>query len=399
MKQGWKIKKLGEVCTFQRGLTYSKDDEVEHSNNCVLRSNNIDLDSMSIVLDELKYINDDFVVSEDKKVKPNTILICMSNGSKQHIGKVAFIDKEYGYAFGGFMGLIRPNAEVSPKFIYYSCISSSYKHFLAGIGNGANITNLKFSDLQQYTLPVPPREEQERIVAELDCLSGVIERKREQLQQLDALAQSIFYQMFGDPITNEKGWEVKKLKNITSKIGSGATPKGGNESYKDEGISLIRSLNVHNNLFVYKDLAHIDEEQADALKNVVIEDGDVLLNITGASVARCCVVPNDVLPARVNQHVAIIRPKELGNNIFICYQFTSNAYQQELLSIGKSNGATREALTKGQLEELDIIMPPLALQQEFADKIEAIEKQKELIKKSISETETLFNARMDYYFN
>ena len=253
--------------------------------------------------------------------------------------------------------------------------------------------------LKELQVPIPPRDEQERIAAELDCLSGIIEKKKQQLKELDALAESIFYSMFGDPITNEKGWEVKKLKNITSKIGSGATPKGGNESYKGEGISLIRSLNIHNNLFVYKDLAHIDEEQADALRNVVVEDGDVLLNITGASVARCCVVPNDVLPARVNQHVAIIRPKELGNNIFICYQFTSNAYQQELLSIGKSNGATREALTKGQLEELDIIVPPLTLQQEFADKIEAIEKQKELIKQSIAETETLFNARMDYYFN
>ena len=105
------------------------------------------------------------------------------------------------------------------------------------------------------------------------------------------------------------------------------------------------------------------------------------------------------MPARVNQHVAIIRPKELGNYIFICYQLTSNAYQQELLSIGKSNGATREALTKGQLEVLDIIVPSLALQQEFADKIKTIEKQKELIKQSITQTEELFNARMDYYFN
>ena len=281
------------------------------------------------------------------------------------------------------------------KYVAYALKSLN----LAEYASGAAIPHIYFKDYGEETIPVPPREEQERIVAELDCLSGVIEKKREQLKELDALAQSIFYQMFGDPITNEKGWEVKKLKNITSKIGSGATPKGGNESYKDEGISLIRSLNVHNNLFVYKDLAHIDEEQADALKNVVVEDGDVLLNITGASVARCCVIPNDVLPARVNQHVAIIRPKELGNNIFICYQFTSNAYQQELLSIGKSNGATREALTKGQLEELDIIMPPLALQQEFADKIEAIEKQKELIKQSITQTEELFNSRMDYYFN
>ena len=155
---------------------------------------------------------------------------------------------------------------------------------------------------------------------------------------------------------------------------------------------------MHNNLFVYKDLAHIDIEQADSLKNVIIEKGDVLLNITGASVARCCIVPDNVLPARVNQHVAIIRMKDIVSNIFICHQLISDVYQKELLSIGKSNGATREALTKVQLEKLNVIIPPLSLQQEFADKIESIEKQKELIRKSIEEVEMLFNSRMDYYF-
>ncbi len=398
MKEGWEIKKLGEVVTFQRGLTYSKSDEVEFSNNCVLRSNNIELESMSILLDDLKYIREDFVVSADKKVKINTILICMSNGSKQHIGKVAFIDKEYDYAFGGFMGLIVPNSNISSKFVYYSCLSSSYKRFLAGVGNGANITNIKFSDLSQFLIPVPPLEEQEKIVGELDCLSGVIEKKKQQLKELDALAQSIFYEMFGNPVENDRGWEVKKLKDVTSKIGSGATPKGGNQSYKEVGISLVRSLNVHNNEFLYKDLAHIDDIQAESLSNVVLQESDVLLNITGASVARCCIVPSDVLPARVNQHVAIIRPNNNVDNTFICYQFTSDVYQQELLSIAKSNGATREALTKLQLESLFVILPPLSLQQQFADKIELIEKQKDLIKKSIEEVEMLFNSRMDYYF-
>ena len=141
------------------------------------------------------------------------------------------------------------------------------------------------------------------------------------------------------------------------------------------------------------------KEDANILSNVILQESDVLLNITGDSVARCCIVPNDVLPARVNQHVAIIRPNKDVDNTFICYQFTSDIYQQELLSIGKSNGATREALTKSQLESLTIILPPLALQQQFASKIEAIEKQKALIKKSIEEVETLFNSRMDYYFN
>ena len=383
MKQGWEIKKLGEVCSITMGQSPSSD-TYNDSEGLPFFQGNADFGKIHPSI--RVYCNAPIRIAD-----VDDILISV----RAPIGAINIADCKC--CIGRGLASIRNNAEVANEYIYHALIANKEK--LIAQGTGSTFKSIGKEALKELSIPVPPREEQERIVAELDCLSGVIEKKREQLKQLDALAQSIFYQMFDDPITNEKGWEVKKLKNITSKIGSGATPKGGNESYKDEGISLIRSLNVHNNLFVYKDLAHIDEEQADALKNVVVEDGDVLLNITGASVARCCVVPNDVLPARVNQHVAIIRPKELGNNIFICYQFTSNAYQQELLSIGKSNGATREALTKGQLEELDIIMPPLALQQEFADKIEAIEKQKELIKKSISETETLFNARMDYYFN
>ncbi len=207
--------------------------------------------------------------------------------------------------------------------------------------------------------------------------------------------------MFGDPIANDKGWEVKKLgdKDITIKIGSGATPKGGNTAYKEEGISLIRSMNVHNNMFVYKDLAHIDELQAHALKNVEIKHNDVLLNITGASIARCCIVPADILPARVNQHVSIIRLAEKVNPIFICHQLTSHAYQEELLAMGTANGATREALTKGQIEALEVVIPHTDIQQQFAEKIEAIEKQKGLIKQTLKGLEELFNGRMDYYFN
>ena len=96
--------------------------------------------------------------------------------------------------------------------------------------------------------------------------------------------------MFGDPVTNPKGWEVNFLKQITTKIGSGATPRGGKQAYKKEGISLIRSMNVYDNRFKYKNLAFIDEDQAAKLKNVIVEKGDVLFNITGASICRsfCC---------------------------------------------------------------------------------------------------------------
>jgi type I restriction enzyme S subunit len=124
--------------------------------------------------------------------------------------------------------------------------------------------------------------------------------------------------MFGDPVKNEKGWEVKKLKSITTKIGSGATPTGGKTAYKAKGISLIRSMNVYDFSFKWKDLAFIDNAQASKLNNVEVMSKDVLFNITGASVCRCSIVPDELLPARVNQHVAIIRAKtEFLNPIFL----------------------------------------------------------------------------------
>src|SRR4051812_9516291 len=108
------------------------------------------------------------------------------------------------------------------------------------------------------------------------------------------------------------------LGSITTKIGSGATPRGGKESYKADGISLIRSMNVYDFNFNWKELALIDESQANKLRNVVVKKNDILLNITGASVCRCCIVPNDVLPARVNQHVAIVRLNpDLANPKFV----------------------------------------------------------------------------------
>lgn len=129
-KHGLTYKRLEDVCDFTRGLTYKGKDEVDYSSNVVLRSNNVDLATYTLNLDDLKYIAEDISIPEDKFIKKNTLLICMSNGSKQHLGKVAFIDRDYPYAFGGFMGLIKPNeTEIFPKYVYYYCCSPKYKSF------------------------------------------------------------------------------------------------------------------------------------------------------------------------------------------------------------------------------------------------------------------------------
>lgn len=161
-------------------------------------------------------------------------------------------------------------------------------------------------------------------------------------------------------------WRKVLLGDACSKIGSGATPRGGKEAYLGGATALIRSQNIYNDRFVHDGIVFIDDKQAGELRNVVVEEGDVLLNITGDSVARCCQVAPDVLPARVNQHVSIIRPKpDVFDARFLRYAFINPAMQAHLLGLA-SVGATRNALTKGVIESLSISAPPLEQQRAIA---------------------------------
>ncbi len=280
---------------------------------------------------------------------------------------------------------------LSIKYLYY--FIETYMERLRKGAIGGIIKYIKLGHLTEAEIPLPPFDDQIRIAHLLGKVEGLIAQRKQHLQQLDDLLKSVFLEMFGDPVRNEKSWVVKPLQSVTSKIGSGATPTGGNEAYKSEGISLIRSMNVHDGKFVYKDLAFIDEVQANKLKNVVVEEHDVLLNITGASVCRCAIVPKAILPARVNQHVAIIRPKtgEL-NPKYLAAMFISNSYKTFLLKIARINGATREALTKDQLEKLGICKPPIELQNQFATIVEKTDAIKSRYQQSLTDLEALYGS-------
>ncbi|MEK7756930.1 MAG: restriction endonuclease subunit S [Planctomycetota bacterium] len=168
-----------------------------------------------------------------------------------------------------------------------------------------------------------------------------------------------------------RAWPAVRLGDYCSKIGSGSTPRGGESVYQESGVSFIRSQNVYNGQFAMDGLAHLDEEHADHLKGVTVESGDVLLNITGDSVARSCRVPEEVLPARVNQHVAIIRPRpEDFDSRFVGYFFISPFMQETMLSLAGSGG-TRKALTKEMIERFEVPRPPRPLQERIADILSA----------------------------
>ncbi|QLW59126.1 restriction endonuclease subunit S [Citrobacter sp. RHBSTW-00667] len=191
-------------------------------------------------------------------------------------------------------------------------------------------------------------------------------------------------------------WRKLPLKEITVKIGSGSTPTGGSGAYKETGVSLIRSQNVLDFSFTNNGLAFIDEEQAHALRNVIVEPQDVLLNITGDSVARCCSAPREWLPARVNQHVAIIRanPKHL-DSLFLKYSLIS--IKDELLSLSEIGG-TRNALTKSMLENLKLFVPSVIEQKAIASVLSSIDNKIDLLHRQNKMLESMANTLFRQWF-
>ena len=193
MKAGWKTVKLGEVCSFERGLTYSKSDEAEIPGITVLRANNVDLTSGRLNLDDLRYISAKVAVDEKKYLSANSIIVCTASGSRSHLGKTAHISKPPRMTFGGFMGLLRPSPEIDSLFLFYLTRSDLYRSFISGLSSGTNINNLKGSDLLSWEIPLPPLTEQKRIVALLDKtfagteeLNVSLDRKMIEISELKA---------------------------------------------------------------------------------------------------------------------------------------------------------------------------------------------------------------------
>ena len=391
MRKGWEYKKLGEVGQIVTGSTPSTKDESNYSPReyCFVKPS--DLPSQGIAdIEETEYFVSQVGLSKSRVLPAGSVLVsCIGS-----IGKIGILTKEA--CSNQQINAIIPQDETDSRFIAYSLYAQRF--VLESIANAPVVPIINKTDFSKIRIGIPPKSTQLAIVTELDKINELIRLKKEQLKDFDNLAQSLFYEMFGDPVENEKGWEVHLLKVLCTKIGSGATPKGGSESYKEEGTSLIRSLNIHNNEFKFKDLAYIDDDQADSLNNVIVQRNDVLLNITGASVARCCIVPSEVLPARVNQHVCILRHGNLIDAKYLNRLLTNDNYQQLLQRLAKSKAATREALPKSIVDKLSIPLPPLSLQRLFAQRIEQIEREKSEVQKSIQDLETLLASRMQYWF-
>lgn len=389
-------KKLGELATFSRGLTFSKADVADVSSKKVLRSNNIDLNSHSLNYGDVACLNETFVIPDEKKLHKGDIFICMSNGSTQHLGKVAFIEDDIDYAFGGFMGAIHPNVKlVYPKYVFYSCLSTEYRRYLASVLNGVNINNLKWSELSNFSIPVPPLATQSRIVSELDLLQSIIDKQKAQLKELDNLAQAIFYDMFGDPVENEKGWILKTMEDVCLNIVDcpHSTPKKSN---RITDYPCIRTSELKEGSIYWDSMQYLEEDEyiirIARLKPIA---GDIVFGREG-TIGDAVILP-DGYNFSLGQRTMLMRVDGSSiSNIFLQRVILSECVKKQIRMVNVSS--TVPHVNIKDFKRFEIPVPPLALQQSFAAKIESIEKQKAAISKSLEETQKIFDYTMDKYF-
>ena len=388
IKKGWEIKKLGEVCESDLGktLNQAKDTGNLYPYLCAI---NVLWDKFDF--STVKYTRFEKSELERYSVRKGDLLICEGGD----IGRSAIWDKEESMQYQNALHRVRFNGSIEPRFclLYFRFLKNSGILDLQ-YGKGVTIKHLVKTSLLSIPIPIPPLSEQERIVEELDCLSGVIEKKKEQLKELDTLSQSIFYEMFGNPVENDRGWEVKKLGDVCDvRDGTHDSPKYLEQS----DYVLITSKNIVDGTIDFTSANYISKEDYISInKRSCVDEGDIIMAMIGT-------IGNPIIVKDINRNfciknVALMKfaYSELVINVYIRALLDDKCYCQYVLSQNK--GGTQKFVALGTIRKLLTPLPPISLQQEFASKIESIEKQKDLIKKSIEEVETLFNSRMDYYF-
>ncbi|HJH69563.1 MAG TPA: restriction endonuclease subunit S [Bacteroidaceae bacterium] len=392
MRKDWEVKKLGDVCEIERGG--SPRPISEYITNDINGINWIKIGDAS---DNSKYIS-----STKEKIKPEGVKksrmvykgdFILSNSMS--FGKPYILDID-GCIHDGWLVIRDINNLFDKSFLYYYLSSPQTYQEFKRMAVGGVVNNLNSNLVRSVCVPVPPLQTQQQIVEELNCLTSIIEKQKKQLEELDNLAESIFYDMFGNPIVNEKGWNVKKLEDIVHK--NCTLSYGIVQPMEDvvDGVPIVRPIDLIDTFVSDTNLKRTRKEISNKYKRTILTGYEILLCVRGTTGIVSLV--NELFAGyNVTRGIVPILLSSLYNRWFVYYQIKTSSIQQKISEL--TYGIALRQINIKDLRALTLITPPLSLQQQFASKIEAIEKQKELIKKSIKETEDLFNSRMDYYFN
>lgn len=366
MREGWKYKRIGDVCDIICGQDY-KAVQDDNGTYPIYGTGGI------------------MGHASQYRCPANSIII----GRKGSINNPIFVEENFWNVDTAF-GVVPDCNHLIPKYFYYFCRNYDFtKHDVS-----VTIPSLRRSDIIKISVPVPPLQEQEQIVAELDLLTGIIDKQKQQLKELDTLAQSIFYDMFGNPVENDKGWEKKQIGKICA---SKKQIQRASKRFKDSDIIRyidISSIDNINNVMTSTTSYGFGDAPSRAQQ--VVEIGDVLISLVRPNLNNVAMVSEDGTDLVASSGFCVLRANCEIVKEFLFYSVKMKCFTDYLMQ--RVSGANYPAVREDDITGYNIILPPLELQESFAKKIQSIESQKESINRSIAESQKLFDYTMDKYF-
>lgn len=388
MRKGWEYKKLGEVCEVVTGTT-PKTNIPEYWGKGHYWVTPAELNDTTVYIDKTeRQITDEALSKTKLRLLPvGTVLL----SSRAPIGKVAIANAEM-YCNQGFKNCICSEAIYNKYLFYFLRLKKDY---LNSLGRGATFKEISKSIVESIKIPLPPKSTQLAIVSELDKINKLIRLKKEQLKDFDNLAQSLFYEMFGDPVENEKGWEVKKLNEIVSdncSISYGIVQPGDGV---ENGVPVVRPVDMTKTFVSRKGLKNTTKEISDSYKRTILKGNEILMCVRGTTGLISMATP-ELQGCNVTRGIAPIECGPTCDKWFVFYQILNPAIQHHIAEY--TRGIALKQINMKDVRDIPLCLPPLSLQRLFAQRIEQIEREKSEVQKSIQDLETLLASRMQYWF-
>ena len=392
MREGWEYKKLGEVCCPKN--------KIQRAARCFDSSDKILYIDISSIDNTMQKVTDitsvtfgDAPSRAQQKIEYGDIVV---STVRPNLKNIAIIDRYEPniVASSGFC-VLRNTECIERNYLFHYVTSDIFTQHLMKITTGANYPAVRDQDVRDSIIPLPPKSTQLAIVSELDKIKELIRLKKEQLKDFDNLAQSIFYEMFGDPVENDKGWEVMKLKEIVSddcSISYGIVQPGDGV---ENGVPVVRPVDMTETFISRQGLKNTTKEISDSYKRTILKGDEILMCVRGTTGLVAMASP-ELKGCNVTRGITPIECGPSCNKWFIYYQISNPSIQQHIAEY--TRGITLKQINMKDVREIPLCLPPLHLQQLFANRIEQIEHQKAEVQKAIIDLETLLAARMQYWF-
>ncbi|MBP7075032.1 MAG: restriction endonuclease subunit S [Rhabdochlamydiaceae bacterium] len=385
---------ISSVADIIRGVTFGQSEVSTPEDEDalpVIRAMNI-LEDGKLSFDDLLYV-DSARINNRQKIRQGDVVIAASTGSKKVIGKAAQATSDWKGGFGGFCMVLRPTDEINSKYFGYFFQTKAYRQQISHMSSGANINNLKKRHFDELKIAIPSAEDQKRIVSLLDQADALRRKRKESIKLLDEYVQSVFMEMFGDPVTNPKSWQEKKLSDVLEKIESGWSPKCSDvpASENNWGVLKLSAVTSCN----YKDQQNKGLLASDQPRSLIeVKDGDLLFSRknTYDLVAASCYVFETRHKLMLSDLIfRLVLKKNEVLPIFLWKVLSHHGKRKKIQALAGGSAGSMPNISKEKLRTAKIFIPPITLQKKFEEIV--------LNTRALEKTMLIQSIELDNQFN